>query len=47
MKNFSVEEPAKFSGPFFGGRDKILLMGNVLKFLVIFQKFALELLRKF
>ena len=34
----------KFEGPFCGGRDKILLFGGTLKFVVIIEKFAFKLL---
>ena len=34
-----------FWDPFFEGRDKILLLGEALKFAVIFQKFAFKLLK--
>ena len=33
-----------FGGPFFEGREKILVSGEALKFGAIFQKFALKLL---
>ena len=45
MLDFSVEGGRQmFDGPFFEGRDKILILGKALKFVVIFQKFALKLL---
>ena len=34
-----------FGGPFFEGRDKILLLGEALKFGVSFQKIDLNLLK--
>ena len=38
MPDFSEE------GPIFEGRNKILLLGKILNFVVIFQTYALELL---
>ena len=46
MQDFSVEKVRQiFGGPFFEGRDKILVLGEALKFGEIFKKFALKLLK--
>ena len=33
-------------GPIFRGRKEILLLGKAVKFVVIFQKYALKLIKK-
>ena len=46
MEYFSVEGVRQmFGGPIFEGQNKILLFGKVLKFGVIFQKYALKLIK--
>ena len=46
MHDFSVEEVHQiFGGPIFYGRNEILLLGRALKFRVIFQKYALTLIK--
>ena len=47
MQDFSVEwDPENVVlGPIFRGWNKILLLGKALKFGVIFQKYALKLIK--
>ena len=47
MQDFSVEggPPNVWGGPIFRGWNEILLLGKALKFWVIFQKFALKLIK--
>ena len=48
MLDFSVEGAPKnvfWGGPIFRGWNEILLLGKALKFGVIFQKFALKLIK--
>ena len=47
MQDFSVEGGPQnvWGGPIFRGRNEILLLGKALKFGVIFQKYALKLIK--
>ena len=46
MQDFSVEWVHQiFGGPIFEGRNEILLLVKALKFGVIFQKYALKLIK--
>ena len=46
MQDFSVEGVHQmFWGPILEGRNEILLLGKALKLRVIFQKFALKLIK--
>ena len=46
MQDFSVEGVRQmFGGPIFEGRNEILLLGKVLKFRVIFQKYVLKFIK--
>ena len=47
MQDFSVEggQSNVWGGPIFRGWNEILLLGKVLTFAVIFQKFALKLIK--
>ena len=48
MQDFSVEGGPQnvWGGPIFRGWNEILLLGKALKFEVIFQKYALKLIKK-
>ena len=48
MQDFTVEGVHKMfgGGPIFRGWNEILLLGKALKFGVIFQKYALKLIKK-
>ena len=47
MQDFSIEgcPPNVWRGPIFGGRNENFFMGKSLKFGVIFQKYALKLIK--
>ena len=45
MWTFLLRSPSKLWGPFFADRNRIFLLDKVLKFGVIFQKYALKLLK--
>ena len=48
MQDFSVEGGPQnvWGGPIFLGWNEILLLGKALKFGVIFEKYALKLIKK-
>ena len=48
MQDFSVEGGPEnvWGGPIFRGWNEFLLLGKALKFGVIFQKYALKLIKK-
>ena len=48
MQDFSVEGSPQnvWRGPIFRGWNEILLLGEAIKFGILFQKFALKLMKK-